>query len=210
MKLLTPTEAKVLLLLFKEFNIDYNANTIAKRLNITRRGALKIVKHLHKQELLINRKYGNAVFYKINLQQEYTKQLLKVLLMNQAKQKASRWLYQYHKFFHDTTALILFGSIIHNERKANDIDLIIVTSTQKINQVQELITSENRIALKPIHPIWQHPSDLIKNLQKPDPVLLNALKLGYILHGYDFIIETVHKAQQTYGHFAVPNPEARL
>src|SRR3989338_727821 len=182
MKLLTPTEAKVLLLLFKEFNIDYNANTIAKRLNITRRGALKIVKHLHN----------------------------KVLLMNQAKQKASRWLYQYHKFFHDTTALILFGSIIHNERKANDIDLIIVTSTQKINQVQELITSENRIALKPIHPIWQHPSDLIKNLQKPDPVLLNALKLGYILHGYDFIIETVHKAQQTYGHFAVPNPEARL
>lgn len=209
MQPVTPTEGKVLLLLFKDFSTNYNASTLAQKINITRRGALKIVKHLHERGHLIGRKYGKGVFYKLNLAKTYTQQLLKVLLMGEAEQQTAKWQYQFRDLFQTTEAVILFGSIIRDEKKANDIDIVLVVKQGKFPAAQEQVKKENKTALKHIHPIWQLQGDIIRNLKKPDPVLVNALKFGYILHGYDFIIRVVYKAQQAHGHFAIPEPEAR-
>lgn len=207
---LAKTERAVLLLLFKDFSTDYNANLICKKLEISRRGALKIVKKLKEQELLIGRQYGKAVFYKVNLAQAYTRKVIEVLLMEESKEKGSRWLSEFKELFPQVSIAIIFGSAIRNYDKANDIDLVVVFTKKKYKTVTEWIADKNRILLKPIHRIIQTPQDLIKNLKMPDPVIVNALRFGYILHGYEELIDAVYQAQKSHGNFAVPEPEKRL
>ena len=207
---LAKTERAVLLLLFKDFTIDYNANTICKKLGVSRRGALTIVKKLKNRGLLISRRYGKSVFYKVNLAETYTCKVIEVLLMDESKENGSRWLFEFKGLFPLVSIAIIFGSAIRNYDKANDIDLVVVFTKTKFKIVTEWIADKNRILLKPIHRIIQTPQDLIKNLKMPDPVIVNALRFGYILHGYEELIAAVYQAQKAHGNFAVPEPEKRL
>ncbi|MBI2145914.1 nucleotidyltransferase domain-containing protein [Candidatus Woesearchaeota archaeon] len=207
---LATKEREVLLLLFKDFSKDYNANSVSKKLQMSRRGALKIVKKLEKQGLLLGRQYGKAVFYKINLNEIYARKMIEILLMEESKEKAARWLFEFKELFPQLQIIILFGSTVRDYDKAHDIDLLLVFTKTKFKTILEWITMKNRILLKPIHPINQTSQDLITNLKKPDPVVLNALRFGYVLYGYEKLIKAVYQAQQAYGNFAVPEPKSRL
>tara|TARA_Y100000310_G_C20509442_1_gene728080 strand:- start:175 stop:768 length:594 start_codon:yes stop_codon:yes gene_type:complete len=188
---LTTKENEVLLMLFKDFTKDYNANSLSKIVGITPRGALKILKNLHKQNLLMCKKFGKAVFYKLNLEDYYTFRTIETLLIYEAREKVPRWLAEFKELFKDVEIAIIFGSIIRNPKQANDIDLLLVFTQKKMKQVKDFINEKNKILLKPIHSIMQSPNDIKKNLKKKDPVVLNALKRGYVLHGYDKLIEVV-------------------
>ncbi len=207
---MTPKEQEVMLLLFKNFSSHYNANTLSKKIGLSRPGALKIVKSLKKQGLVVSKQYGKAIFYKVNLESDYNKQIVKTLLMGEAREKGRRWLHEFKAFFEHLEMAVLFGSAVRDYSKANDVDIILVLAQKKIKVVQELINDKNRILVKPIHPLWQSPNDIVKNLALPDPVIVNALRFGYVLHGYDLLIDAVHKAQKAHGIFAVPEPERRL
>lgn len=187
----TVKENEVLLTLFKDFSRDYNANSLSKQINITPRGALKILKNLQKQGLLISKQFGKAVFYKINLEDYYTFRTMETLLIYEARERAPRWLSEFKELFKDVEIAVIFGSIIRNSKKANDIDLLLVFTQKKMKSVKNFIDEKNKILLKPIHPIMQSPNDIEKNLKKKDPVVLNALSRGYILHGYDKLIKVV-------------------
>lgn len=188
---LTPKENEVLLTLFKDFSKDYNANSLSKNVGITPRGALKILKNLHKQNLLNRKQFGKAVFYKINLFDYYTFRTIETLLIYEAREKVARWLAEFKELSKHVEIAIIFGSITRNPKQANDIDLLLVFTQKKLKQVKNFINEKNKILLQPIHLIMQSPNDIKKNLKKKDPVILNALKRGYILHGYDKLIEIV-------------------
>lgn len=206
---ITKTESKALLTLFKDFSTNYNANTLAKKIGISRAGALKILKQFKAKDILISKQFGKAKFYKLNLNEEYTRTILKSLLMEDTQEEAKRWLYEFGKIAPQLEALIIFGSAIRNLSKANDIDVVLVYHEGVWQNLIESLEFLGRIAGKPVHPVRQSPEDFVRNLSKPDPVLINALKFGYILHGYDFVIDGLFKAQKTHGIFAVPEPESR-
>ena len=84
---LTEKESEVLLKLFKDFSQDYNANSISKQVNITPRGALKMLKNMEKEKLIIGRKLGKAVFYKPNLTDIYTIKTIETLLIGETRDK---------------------------------------------------------------------------------------------------------------------------
>lgn len=191
MSSLTPKENEVLLVLFKDFNKDYNSNSLSKIVGITPRGALKILKNLHKQNLLMRKQFGKAVFYKVNLEDYYAFRTLETLLIYEAREKVPRWLAEFKELFKDVEIAIIFGSIIRNPKQANDIDLLLVFTQKNLKQVKSFINEKNKILLKPIHPIMQSLNDIKKNLKKKDPVVLNALRRGYVLQGYDKLIEVV-------------------
>lgn len=191
MSSLTPKESEVLLTLFKDFSKDYNANSLSKQVGITPRGALKILKNLQKQQLLTSKQFGKAVFYKLNLDDYYTFRTIETLLIYEAREKASRWLSEFKGLFKDVEIVIIFGSITREPKKANDIDLLLVFRQKKMKLVKHFISEKNKILLKPIHPVIQSPNDIKKNLKKKDPVVLNALRRGYVLSGYDKLIEVV-------------------
>src|SRR3989344_1811249 len=207
---MTPKEREVILLLFKDFSSQYNANTLSQKIGLSRPGALKIVNSLKKQGLVVSKQYGRAVFYKVNLESDYTRQVVKTLLMGETLEKGRRWLHEFKDFFEHLEIAVLFGSTVRDYNKANDVDIILVLAQKKIKIVQRLITDKNRILVKPIHPLWQSPNDIVKNVALPDPVIVNALRFGYVLHGYDQLIDSVHKAQKAHGMFAVPEPPRRV
>lgn len=189
MKTLTKKESEVLLTLFKDLNKDYNANSLSKLTGITPRGALKILKNLKSQNLLVSKQLGKATFYKINFNDEYAIRLLPILLMNESKEKATRWLAEFNELFEHIDIAIIFGSITRNPKTAKDIDLLIVFKKEKHNIINEIIKKRRNISTKPIHLVKQTPKDFIKNLKKKDTVLLNVIKRGYVLTGYDQLIK---------------------
>ncbi len=191
MNSLTPTENAVILTLFKDFSKNYNANSISKPMEITPRGALKILKHLKKLNLVVSKQFGKATFYKVNLEDYYTLRTVETLLISEAREKASRWLYEFQELFKHVEIAVIFGSIIKSPKEANDVDVLLVFPQKQMNSVNAFIQEKNKILLKPIHPIMQSPKDIKANLKKKDAVIFSALKQGYVLQGYDKLVEAV-------------------
>lgn len=191
MKVLTKKEIEILLILFKDFTKDYNANSISKVVEITPRGALKILKNLKAQQLLISKQLGKGVFYKINFDDEYSIKLISILLMNESREKASRWLSEFKDLFKHVEIVMIFGSIIRNPKTAKDIDLLVVFKKEKYRAIEKIIDKRRSISVKAIHLVKQEPNSLIKNLKKKDEVILSIIRKGYVLHGHEKIVRII-------------------
>ena len=186
----TQLEKEIVLRIFKDFTIDYNPSSISKVLNKTRVGTFKALNFLEKDSIVIGKNMGKARFYRINLEEEYARKNVETLLMEEAR-KYPRWKDELSDLFNITDIIILFGSIIRNEDKAKDIDILLVYNEKNNTKVNEFIKEKNQLLLKKLHPIKQTKGDLIKNIKKADKVVINAIKDGIILHGYEKIIELI-------------------
>ena len=183
----TPLEKKIVLKLFKDFTMDYNSSSIAKVLDKTRVGTFKALNSLEKDSIVKGRNLGKARFYKISLEDEYARKNVETLLMEEAK-SYTRWKDELNELFRLTHIVILFGSIIRNEEKANDIDLLLVFDKKNNNKVNQFIKEKNQLLIKKLHPIKQTRDDLRKNILKRDKVILDAIRSGIVLHGYGKIM----------------------
>ena len=182
----TLLEKKIVLRLFKDFTMDYNSSSIAKVLDKTRVGAFKALNSLEKDTIVKGRKLGKAKFYKINLEDEYARKNVETLLMEEAKNNI-RWKDELSQLFELTDIIILFGSIIRSEEKANDVDLLLVFNKKNNNKINDFIKEKNRLLIKKLHPIKQTRDDLRKNILKRDKVIIDAIKNGIVLHGHEKI-----------------------
>ena len=129
--------------------------------------------------------------------------------MTETTQHMQRWIHQFEKLLAVADAVIIFGSAVQNYSKARDIDLLVVFKGKNLNAARRIIEQENRSSAKPIHVVWQSPQDFISNIKKLDPVLINALKFGYVLCGYNLIVQIILQTQLKYGSFSIPKPEPR-
>lgn len=188
---LSDKEIEILLILLKDISTDYNSNNITKNIKITPAGAFKAMKKLEKRKLIIGKKMGKAIFYKINLKDYYAFRIMETLLIYEARKKASRWLYEFEDLYKHTEIVILFGSIIRDQKKAKDIDLLIVFKKENNNIIDKITAERRLISIKPIHIIKQTPEDLINNIKKEDKVILNVIKEGYVLNGYEKLLEVI-------------------
>ena len=191
MNRLTKKESEILLSLFKNFTHNYNANSLSKKIGVTPRGALKMLKNLKSQNILTSREFGKAVFYKINFGDEYIIKLMSILLMEEAREKASRWLSEFKELLECVDIAIIFGSIIRNPKTANDIDLLIVFKKERYSMIEKEINQRREISAKVMHVVKQTQDDLIKNLKKKDEVVLNIIKNSYVLQGYEKLVKII-------------------
>lgn len=150
-----------------------------------------MLKKLSSQNILISKQLGKAVFYKINFENNYALKLIETLLIAESKEKAERWINELEEVFRHTESVILFGSIIKNEKKAREIDVILVLNKKKYKEISNFIERKNKILFKKIHEIPQTINDLKENLQKNNKALIDAIKEGYVLHGQDKIIKVI-------------------
>ena len=86
----TATEKGIILKIFKEFTEDYNSSNISLTLGKTRVGTFKSLKRLEKKGLVKSKKLGRAIFYNEDLEDEYVKKNIEILLMEEAK-NWQRW-----------------------------------------------------------------------------------------------------------------------
>ena len=111
-------------------------------------------------------------------------------LMEEAKDY-TRWKDELSQLSDITSIAILFGSIVTNRKKANDIDLLIVLDKKNNNKLNKFIREKNLLLIKKLHPVKQTNEDLQKNIIRKDKVIINALKYGVVLHGYEEIVELI-------------------
>jgi predicted nucleotidyltransferase len=192
MKDITENEMKFILTLFKNPKAEYNARSIAKLMEISHMGAMKIGKRLEKEGMVSSRLVGKARIYKLTLGEEYTIQYISFLLKREAKNAhpyVRVWIKDLKRIEH-AYALILFGSVLTKHEKANDVDVLVITDNKNFEKVNEEIELINKVTTKRIHPIFQTKTDLKKNLEKRDKVLENAIK-GVAVFGEKTLMEVI-------------------
>lgn len=193
MKGLSDKEIEILLLLIKDISNDYNSNNITKKIAITSAGAFKAMKNLEKKKLIVGKRMGKAIFYKVNLEDYYTFRTMETLLMNEAREKASRWLDEFNDLYKYTEIVMIFGSIVKNLKNVNDIDLLIISEKGRNNALNKIIKERRIISTRPIHFIKKTLNDLNESLKRRDEIILNIIKSCYVLHGYDRLLEVLRK-----------------
>ena len=189
---ITKNEIEIVLRIFKNLEKYYNANSIAKEIGITSMGALKILKRLQKENILIPKKLGKATFYKLN-NNDYTKHYIKFLLKKESESSfpyIKKWINEIKKIKNADSA-VLFGSILKKHKEAKDIDVLLITNKKRFSKLKKEIEEINLLNTKKIHPIYQTKEDFNNNIKK-DKILLNAIK-GIIIFGEDLIIELIEK-----------------
>ena len=190
---LTRKEKEIALMIFKDLTTSYNANSISKEVGMTRVGAYKALKSLEKTGILESQRLGKAIFYKPKLNDKYAIKNIELFIMEEAKQKI-RWQNEFKDLFPLSEVVILFGSILKSEEKANDIDLLIILKPKNNKQINQIIGLKNQILTKRIHAIKQTREDFIKNIKKQDKVILSAIKEGVILSGVEKFVGIIKNA----------------
>ena len=188
--MLSEKERELLLLLFKDFSISYNARSISGKVGMTPRGALKALKNLEKQDFVIPKPFGKAIEYKFNFSNALAKKSVELFLLEEAELRHKRWLAEFGDLA-DAHILVLFGSVVRKEKDYKDIDLVVVVAEDKLYVVRKAIGEKQELMAKRIHVVWQSPNDLKSNLKKKDPVMLDALRTGVVLKGQAELVEVV-------------------
>ncbi len=185
---LTQKEKQALLILFKEFTNYYNANSISKVLGISRIGAMKILKRLLNNDLLIDKKIGKSIVYKVKLDDDYVRKLIAFLLADEAN-NFKRWKEEFKELFKKDRIIMLYGSIIKDYSKANDIDIMLVIKKSEYKEVAKIIGKKQNILPKKIHSIELTTDDLLQNIKQKKKEVIDIVKNAIILHGQDKYVE---------------------
>ncbi len=183
-------EKEALLILFKDFSSYYNANSLSKLLGISRIGTMKLLKKFKKNNILKDRKIGKSTVYKLNLEDDYVRNMISFLLADEAN-NFKRWKDEFKGFFKGERIVMLYGSTIKNYEKARDIDIMIVMEKREYKEVAKVIEERQKFLSKKIHSIELIPNDLLKNLQEKQKAVIDIVKNAIILYGQNKYVEII-------------------
>ncbi len=188
-------EQRVLSFLVRHFKENYSINQLAKLLGLTPKGMHKLLRRLEQQDIVRPKKMANAIFYQINFESDLACKTAELALFEEIKMPYARaQTKDMERLRPVADAAVLFGSILEKGEKAKDIDLLVVFEKNRYNYFQKELNKLQAIKTKKIHLVMQTPEDLVKNLQKPDEVILEIIKKGKILWGHQIIVNVVKEA----------------
>jgi DNA-binding Lrp family transcriptional regulator len=189
---ITKNEARVMNFLLRNFSANYNINQISKEVNLSPRGAYKILKKLESNKILLSEKIGNNVIYKINFENDVSLDACQfVLAENEVTPYIQTWINDLQQLKEITEMAVLFGSLLTKEKQANDVDILLVFQREKLSKVQEQIKKINQIKSKKIHAVLQTKEDLIGNIKKRDMAILEEIRTGLVLWGRNILVEAI-------------------
>ena len=177
-------EQEIIKILFKDFLDNYNSRSISKIAGISHAGAFKILKKLEKREIVLAKRIGKAIIYSLNMQNALAIREIEMALTIEA-QSYKKWIEEFKKLGGEAKFIILFGSILRNEKEAKDIDILIVAEKNKFNIIKKGINEKNLILTKKIHPLLQTKEDFKEDFKQKNKVLLEITKTGIVLFGQE-------------------------
>ncbi len=188
---LTKKEQEALLLIYKNVTNFYNANSLSKELGITQVGTMKILKRFEKSGILISKKIGKSFVYKVNIEEEFVEKLIAFALINEAG-KFQRWKDEF-KGMHKKGRIILFyGSASRNYSQAKDIDVFLILEKKEIPGISKEIEKIQGVLPKKLHVIKATKEDLVRNIKDNNKSMIEIIKTGIVLYGYDDYMEVVN------------------
>ncbi len=193
---ITPNEAKVVDFLLRNFSRAYNINQIAREMELSPRGAFKILKKLESNKTLHSQRIGNNIIYKINFENDTSLDVCQfVLTERKITPYLQTWINDLQPLKELTKMAVFFGSLLIKEKYAGDVDVLLVFPKENFSKVQEQIKKINQLKSKKIHAIIQTEEDLFSNIKKRDPALLGVIRTGLVLWGRNVLVEAIRHGQ---------------
>ncbi len=175
---------EIIKLLFKDFTTEYNSRNISPKVGLTHSGAFRALKKLEEEEIVTSRQIGKAIIYSLNLDNPVTIREIDSTLTLEAS-KYQRWVEEFKKLGGIAKCVVLFGSILRNEKEARDIDLFVIAEKKYYSEVKKIIEERNKIQIKTIHLIFQTSGDFKIDLKRRYKVTIEIIKTGIVLYRQD-------------------------
>ncbi|MEK6874035.1 MAG: nucleotidyltransferase domain-containing protein, partial [Nanoarchaeota archaeon] len=108
-------------------------------------------------------------------------------------QNYAKWIEEFSALKDILEFVVLFGSIIKDEKSARDIDILIVADKREFNKINQNIKDKNRVLNKKIHLILQSKEDFRKDINNKNKVMVDIIKNGIILFGQEKLTKLLEK-----------------
>ena len=188
---LTKKEQEALLIIYKDIANFYNANSLSKEIMITQVGTMKLLKRFEKNNILLSKRIGKSIVYKINIEDEFVQKLIAFVLINEAG-KYQRWKDEFKSLYKKDRILLFYGSASRNYSNAKDIDIFIVINKKDFKEINKKLEKIQSILPKKLHAIKATKEDLVKNIKENNKSTIEILKTAIVLYGYDKYMEVVN------------------
>ncbi|MBI2672037.1 hypothetical protein HYX16_03835 [Candidatus Woesearchaeota archaeon] len=186
------TAKRVLLHLLKDFFSMHIITTLAKELSLSRVGIWKVLKKLDEGKYILIKTIGSGKtstsIITLNWENPLVEKTLSLYLTEEAL-KQRRWQVNFAELDQIIDFLILYGSVLHSPKEANDIDILGIAKKKNFVKIQSVLDRVQKTQSKKIHPINFTEDEFKSELKKQNKAFIDAVKKGVILSGQDKFVK---------------------
>ena len=189
------TNTEILKVLLKQFTIKWTITSLAKELNISRVGVWKVLKKLEAERLVLLSPVGEGKTSIFNINLNWENPVLEKnlsLILTEDAFKNQKWLNNFKELEGRLDFLILYGSIIHSPKEANDIDILgVVSNKNNFLSIEEIIKKIQKTQIKKIHSENFTQIEFKEEIRKPNKIFIDAIKKGVVIFGQEKFIKFI-------------------
>jgi hypothetical protein len=189
-------KSEIMSFLLRNIQRESTITLLAKELKLSRVGVWKILKRMEKDRLvsLIPVGEGKTSIYnvKLNWENSLLEKTLALILAGEALNN-QRWTENFKDLEDNTSFLIIYGSILHSPKEANDIDVLSMANKDNFQEIDKIISKIQKTQIKKIHSLNLTKEELRGELKKPNKAFIDAIKKGVILFGQEKFIKFVRE-----------------
>jgi DNA-binding Lrp family transcriptional regulator len=193
--MLTDNEKNVLRILLTSFE-DLSINRIARIAMLSPNGAFKILKKFENEGILKSKLIANIKSYRLDFDNDKTGNILQLALIPVIDGRTKFRYDDLKELKKITLAGIMFGSYIDLKKEPNDLDLLFIIDTKHYKIYKENSMKIFKTIPIKVQDVLQTKKDFKENIIKKDKVIVDILKTGKILWGYDKIIELIKEVNK--------------
>jgi len=191
---------EILKILLKDISKKHTVTSLSRERGISRVGSWKILKELEKENLIMLTPIGPEKTSVQEVSLNWDNIILEktlALLLTEDSIKQSKWRYNFKELENNVDFLILFGSILHSQKEANDIDILNLVSNEKnFIKINKIITDIQITQDKKIHALNLTGKELKQELKNKNKAYTEALKKGIVLFGQENFIKFIKGMSQ--------------
>ena len=191
---------EILQTLLKDISKRHTVTSLSKERDISRVGSWKLFKDLEKENLILLNPIGSEKTSVLEVSLNWNNPLLEktlALLLTEDALKQSKWRYNFKELENHVDFLILFGSILHSPKEANDIDILsLVSNEESFVKIGKIITDIQITQNKKIHSINLTNKELKHEIKDKNKSYTEALKKGIVLFGQENFIKFIRETSK--------------
>lgn len=188
------SDESILRILLKDIAKKHTITSLSEEIGIGRSGIWKALKRLESKNLInltpIGKGKTSAYEITLNWKNPLVERTLAMILTKDAL-KQEKWRYNFKELENQVDFLILFGSVLHSPKEANDIDILNLVDKKNFTKIDKIVRDVQITQNKKIHAIDVTKKELKEELNDKNKAYLDAFKRGIVLFGQEDFIKFI-------------------